>query len=92
DQLYSGVCFGMTKTRYIMTENLGFVTILDRENRVISNPGGTEPKYVDGVLQTMYQEQPVFKHCHDVCIDDDENLYVLQWKADRVYPYKLHRV
>ncbi|MEM9326046.1 MAG: 6-bladed beta-propeller, partial [Bacteroidota bacterium] len=47
DQLYSGVCFGMTKTRYIMTENLGFVTILDRENRVISNPGGTEPKYVD---------------------------------------------
>lgn len=91
DMLYSGVCFGMTPERPLITLNLGFVTILDQENKVVSNPGGEAPRYVDGNLQTMYQDQPIFKHCHDVCIDDEENLYVLQWNAGGVYPYKLHR-
>jgi hypothetical protein len=40
----------------------------------------------------MVQETPVFKHCHDVCVDDDENLYVCQWNADKTYPIKLVRV
>ncbi|MEM9339009.1 MAG: twin-arginine translocation signal domain-containing protein [Bacteroidota bacterium] len=92
DMLYSGVCFGMTKKRFIMTENLGFITILNKENKVVSNPGGEKPTYIDGELQPMYQDQPVFKHCHDVCVDDDKNLYALQWRANGVYPYKLHRV
>lgn len=90
--LYSGVCFGMAHGSFIMTENLGFVTILNKYNRVISNPGGTNPEYIDGQLQIMYQDKPVFKHCHDVCVDDDQNLMVLQWRANGVYPYKLHRV
>lgn len=92
DMLYSGVCFGMLPNKPIITQNLGFVTIIDKNNTVVSNPGGKQPKYVNGELQTMYQDQPIFKHCHDVCIDDDKNMYVLQWNANGVYPYKLHRI
>ena len=74
------------------TPDSGFVTILDGEDRVVSNPAGTAPEYRNGELQLMVQEVPVFKHCHDVCVDDEKNLYVCQWNADRSYPIKLHRV
>ena len=74
------------------TNNSGFVTILDKNNKVVSNPGGTAPEYRDGELQLMVQKEPVFKHCHDVCIDQDENIYVCQWNAGKTYPIKLTRV
>tara|TARA_R110002124_G_scaffold223917_7_gene389370 strand:+ start:26556 stop:27620 length:1065 start_codon:yes stop_codon:yes gene_type:complete len=92
ENLYSGVCFGMEEGNYNMHLNKGFVTILDKNNKVVSNPGGTEPVYKNGKLELMFQEKPIFKHCHDVCLDRDKNLYVCQWNADGVYPYKLHRV
>ncbi|MCF7567192.1 6-bladed beta-propeller [Sabulilitoribacter arenilitoris] len=92
ENLYSGVCFGMEEGDYNMKMNKGFVTILNKENKVISNPGGNRPKYKQGKLQLMLQDEPIFKHCHDVCVDNDENLYVCQWNAGGVYPYKLHRV
>lgn len=89
--LYAGVCW--SRLRYLnQTPNSGFVTILNGDNQVVSNPGGTAPVYEDGALHLMVQEQPVFKHCHDVCVDDDENLYVCQWNADKTYPIKLVRV
>jgi peptidylamidoglycolate lyase len=90
--IYSGVCFGMTKDNYNMQLNLGFVTILDKNNKVVSNPGGKKPVYTDGKLQMMTQDQPIFKHCHDVCIDGDKNIYVCQWNAGKVYPSRLVRV
>jgi len=34
----------------------------------------------------------IFKHPHDVCVDDDENLYVCQWNAGQSYPIKLLRI
>ena len=82
----------MSEGNYNLQNNKGFITILNKENQVISNPGGTKPKYKKGKLQLMLQDQQVFKHCHDVCVDNDKNLYVCQWNADKVYPYKLHRV
>lgn len=69
----------------------GFVTILDKHNKVVSNIGGNEPQYIDGVLQPMYQTDKIFVHPHDVCIDQDENIYVAQWASGKVYPYKLIR-
>jgi hypothetical protein len=91
DHVFSGVCW--SRLRYLnQTPDSGFVTILDRDDRVVSNPGGTAPEYRNGELQLMVQADPVFKHCHDVCVDDDENLYVCQWNAGRTYPIKLHRV
>lgn len=91
ENLYAGVCW--SRLRYLnQTPNSGFVTILDKSNKVVSNPGGTKPVYVKGELQLMVQEQPVFNHCHDVCIDGDKNIYVCQWNANKTYPIKLERV
>jgi hypothetical protein len=91
EMLYSGVCFSALKNNYL-TLNSGFVTILNKDNIVVSNPGGTAPIYVNGRLQPIVQDQAIFKHCHDVCVDNDDNLYVPQWNAGKVYPYKLIRV
>ncbi|MGM0944671.1 MAG: 6-bladed beta-propeller [Bacteroidota bacterium] len=91
DELYAGVCWSRLKYLEQM-DNSGFVTILDAENKVVSNPGGTAPTYIDGELQLMVQNTPVFKHCHDVCIDQDKNIYVCQWNAGKSYPIKLIRV
>lgn len=70
----------------------GFVTILDRDNKVVSNLAGTEPIYTDGRLQEMSQNMPVFVYPHDVFIDDEENMYVAQWNSGKAYPYKLEPV
>lgn len=70
----------------------GFVTILDKDNNVVSNIGGSEPQYQDGHLQPMRQTDKIFVHPHDVCVDRDDNLYVAQWASGKVYPYKLKRV
>ncbi|MEZ4992086.1 MAG: 6-bladed beta-propeller [Saprospiraceae bacterium] len=91
DNLYAGVCW--SRLKYLnRTPDSGFVTILDKDNKVVSNPGGTAPKYRKGELQVMVQDQPIFKHCHDVCIDEDKNIYICQWNASQTYPVKLERV
>jgi hypothetical protein len=91
ENLYAGVCW--SRLKYLnRTPESGFVTILDKDDRVISNPGGTAPEYRKGELQVMVQESPVFKHCHDVCIDEDKNIYICQWNAGQTYPVKLERV
>lgn len=101
DNLYSGVCWssevdfeeGNMKTHPTRTNpRSGFITVLDKKGKVVSNPGGTKPAYKKGKLQRMLQEQAVFNHCHDVCVDNDENLYVCQWNANKAYPIKLERV
>lgn len=89
--LYAGVCWSRKKYLEQM-DNSGFVTILDENDKVVSNPGGTAPRYLDGELQLMVQQETIFKHCHDVCIDQDENIYVCQWNANKTYPIKLTRV
>lgn len=91
DHLYAGVCW--SRLKYLnQTDRSGFVTILDKEDRVVSNPGGTPPVYRNGELQLMVQDLPIFFHCHDVCVDDDENIYVCQWNAEKTYPVKLEKV
>ena len=74
-------------------EKTGFVTILNKENKVVSNLGGTAPVYNgEGKLEPMAQAEKIFVHPHDVCVDRDENLYVAQWASGKVYPYKFNRV
>lgn len=89
--LYSGVCFGAKPDDFRMWQQRGFVTILDDQDKVVSNPGGHAPEYVDGHLRVMLQDKPVFSNCHDVCVDTRGDLYVCQWNSGNVYPYKLHR-
>jgi hypothetical protein len=88
DHLYAAVLRSPT----LESTGTGFVTILDKHNQVVSNIGGSAPLYNDGKLQTMLQEEKIFVHPHDVCVDDDANLYVAQWSSGKVYPYKLNRV
>jgi hypothetical protein len=88
DRLYAAVL----RSPDLSAEGTGFVTILDKENKVVSNIGGSEPLYTDGRLQPMHQTDKIFIHPHDVCVDRDENLYVAQWASGKVYPYTLKRV
>jgi hypothetical protein len=69
----------------------GFVTVIDENDRVVSNIGGSEPQYRDGKLSPLSQTEKLFVHPHDVCVDRDENIYVAQWASGKVYPYKLTR-
>lgn len=70
----------------------GYITVLNEYNEVVSTPGGTKPDYINGILQTQQQQESVFIHPHDVCVDKDDNVYVCQWNANRSYPVKLIRV
>ena len=85
DHLYAAVL----QSNSAQWKQSGFVTILDKNFEVVSNLGGTEPVYADGKLGEMMQAEKVFSYPHDVCIDDEENLYIAQWNSGKVYPYKL---
>lgn len=92
NNLYASVCWSNDRTTGKRNSGSGLVTILEGD-KVVSNPGGTAPEYVDGKLQPMYQaKNKIFEHGHDVCIDEDKNIYVCQWNAHRTPPIKLERV
>lgn len=92
DNLYAGVCWSKDAEGKQLGDDSGFVTILDKNNMVVSNPGGEAPVYRNGVLQqTLRAAVPVFEHGHDVCVDDEQNLYVCQWNAHQTAPVKLTR-
>ena len=88
DYLYSAVL----QTNNRQGQQSGFVTILDKDFKVVSNLAGASPNYVNGTLDEMYQTVKCFQYPHDVCVDDEENLYIAQWNSGKVYPYKLSPV
>nr|WP_290934006.1 hypothetical protein [Haliscomenobacter sp.] len=69
----------------------GFVTILDKNNKVVSNLAGSTPQYQGNQIQEMYQTIKAFQYPHDVLIDD-ERMYVAQWNSGKTYPIKLEPV
>ncbi|SNY95474.1 6-bladed beta-propeller [Flagellimonas pacifica] len=74
------------------SEGTGFVSILDENNKLVSAPGGSTPTYEKERLNPMHQALKIFRHPHDVCVDEDENIYVAQWNSWNTYPIKLYRV
>ena len=88
DYLYAAVL----QSSSAVNKQSGFVTILDKDFKVVSNLGGSEPVYTDGKLQEMQQTVKAFQYPHDVCIDDEQNLYIAQWNSGHVYPYKLEPI
>ncbi len=88
DYLYAAV---LQSSRSLWKQS-GFITILDKQHNVVSNPGGNAPEYQNGQLQELYQTLNVFSYPHDVCIDDDDCMYLAQWNSGKVYPYKLEPV
>ncbi|MBD2701038.1 6-bladed beta-propeller [Spirosoma sp. BT702] len=72
----------------------GYVQILDKNDRVISTPGGTVPTYQGDKLSEQRKDltQNAFLHPHDVLVDEDDSIYVAQWASKKTYPIKLERV
>jgi peptidylamidoglycolate lyase len=74
-------------------DSRGFVSLLDSDLRVISNLGGSAPVYGDdGKLQRMRSTSDVFRHPHDLTVDDQDSVYVAQFASGGAYPVKLERV
>jgi len=93
ENVYAGVCWSKDANGQKLGGDSGFVTILDKNNKVVSSPGGTAPTYKNGILQaTLQATNPIFQHGHDVCVDEDKNLYICQWNANHTAPVKLTRV
>ena len=68
-----------------------FLQNMDHNNKIISLPGGNMPKYIDGVLEKPIYDQKTFLNPHDVCIDNDDSIYIPQWNSGKTYPVKLIR-
>ncbi len=69
----------------------GMVAVLDRNFDVVSLPGGSAPVSQDDFTGVAYDDQ-TFMNPHDVCPDEDGNLYVPQWYSGKTYPIRLKRV
>ncbi|WP_128548674.1 6-bladed beta-propeller [Larkinella soli] len=90
DMIY-GAVFRSTSDSY---PGSGYIQILDKNDKVVSTPGGSEPVYKNGKLEEQRKDRSFtpFIHPHDVHVDEDENVYVAQWASGKTYPIKLQRV
>ncbi|MDX2196035.1 MAG: 6-bladed beta-propeller [Cytophagales bacterium] len=73
----------------------GYFIVLDKNNKLISAPGVDEIQYENGKPKHMHQSPKVkgtFMHCHDLCVDDEDSIYIPQWNSDKTFPLKLVRV
>ncbi|GAA3562115.1 peptidylglycine monooxygenase-like protein [Snuella lapsa] len=86
------IYFAVLKSKNAPNSDSGFLLIMNDRNEVVSCPGATAPSYTNSKLEELYQTVRLFQHPHDVCIDDDENMYVAQWNSGQTYPIKLIRV
>ena len=89
DNIY-GAVFRSTSDSY---PDSGYIHILDKNDRVISTPGGRSR--LSGWINWPSSERPAsspFMHPHDVLVDEDDNIYVAQWASKKTYPIKLERV
>ncbi|MFY0631562.1 MAG: 6-bladed beta-propeller [Flavobacteriaceae bacterium] len=86
------IYFAVLRSKSALNPDSGFLLIMNEKNEVISCPGATAPSYQETELEELYQTIRLFQHPHDVCIDDDENVYVAQWNSGQTYPIKLTRV
>jgi hypothetical protein len=73
-------------------DSRGYGSVLNRELRVVSNIGGTAPDYSGDRLAKMHATSGLFRHPHDLLIDDEGSLYVAQFQSGGTYPIKLARV
>ncbi|WOD42662.1 6-bladed beta-propeller [Hwangdonia lutea] len=86
------IYFAVLKSKNAPNSDSGFLLIMNQKNEVVSCPGATLPEYKNNRLEELYQTVRLFQHPHDVCIDNDENIYVAQWNSGQTYPIKLTRV
>lgn len=70
----------------------GMVAVLDKNNKLVSLPGSSQlPAYKDEIVEKPAYDGS-FLNPHDVCVDNDGNIYVPQWYSGKTYPFRLERV
>jgi peptidylamidoglycolate lyase len=70
-------------------QSRGYISVLDRDYKIVSNIGGTPPVYTDEKLQPMQQQGAFFRHPHDLVVVEDGAIYVPQFASGNTYPVKL---
>lgn len=70
----------------------GYLTVLNREFKVVANLGGASPQYEDGELLQMRHDAHIFLHPHGILFDREGNLYVAQFDSNGTFPLKFERV
>jgi len=70
-------------------QSTGYISVLDRDFKIVSNIGGSAPQYIDGKLQPMQQQGGLFRHPHDLVVASDGAIYVPQFASGNTYPVKL---
>ncbi|MBP88442.1 MAG: 6-bladed beta-propeller [Planctomycetaceae bacterium] len=70
-------------------QSRGYVSVLDRDYRIVSNIGASAPVYVDDKLQPMHEQGGLFQHPHDLVVAEDGAIYVPQFASGNTYPIKL---
>ena len=70
----------------------GYISVLDRNFKVVANLGGSSPRYREGNLDTMAHSSHLFHHPHGIGFDRDGNLYVAQFASNSTWPLKFERL
>jgi peptidylamidoglycolate lyase len=70
----------------------GYISVLDKDNIVIANIGGSLPHYDHDHLLKMSHHGHTFMHPHALTMDKDGNLYVAQWMSKGTWPLKFSPV
>lgn len=90
DYGYAAVCWSHIDGKN--ADQSGFICIFDQNDKVVATIGAKAPQYVDGELQTLTTDWSLFHHCHGLCVDQDGDIYIGQWRAEQSYPMKLVRI
>ena len=71
----------------------GFLAIFDTSHQLVSAPGALSDFDANRkVVTSAKYDGETFLSPHDVCVDDDLNLYVPQWLSGKTYPVRLTRI
>ncbi|NOY00062.1 MAG: 6-bladed beta-propeller [Verrucomicrobia bacterium] len=71
----------------------GYISVLNRDFKVVSNLGGDPPKYDNqGQLKNMQHSSHLFHHPHGICFDSKGALYVAQFASNATWPLKFVRL